>query len=108
MYLSYGYMNLTPTFVSANGSPPAESQLEVLTWTFVCSCRDPCGIRRSQGRGGRPYAPWRWNSSDSGQPQHGCNRSRMPQTDTIFGTGIKELSGGGVRVCPCTRWVLGA
>ena len=32
----------------------------------------------------------------------------MPQTETIFGTNIKELSGVGVRVFPCTRWVLGA
>ena len=35
MYLSYGHMNLTPTFISANGSPPAETQFEVPTWTCV-------------------------------------------------------------------------
>ena len=34
MYLSYVHMNLAPTFVSANGSPPAETQFEVLTWDF--------------------------------------------------------------------------
>ena len=73
MYLSYGHMNLASTFVSANGSPPAETQFEVLTWTFVCSCRDPCGIRRSHSPGSR-QAVGSFAHSASSNIQHAVQR----------------------------------